>query len=446
VRPQPSALLLCLWIACSPLAAAGQPLPAAAGETKADGSPEKTKKKKKRKKRRGRRPRQRLDLQTRLWGGGGLMLGQGVRDDRAGLGEVKAELEPELRLGDLSLSTPLDLEHRETFGAELRESSGQARLRAGWRALRELRLKLGAGIAGVLRPGWPDLYQPLPEGGFLPTDRFSYWTRQAGGGLSILPARRNWIRASYEYTLADYATDPAFDAYNEPMHLTPRDHERHDLALGYRYAGRTLRLGAGADAFFRNGFFYFARDAHTGHTHAAPGGSPPNPLEQLRGIEPMVEAQLRFLDRRLRLRVRYGHEWQQDVFQGYYSFQGPRPLLEARYRPVRPLELRARSELWWRRYGENSYRQGPGHPPFTFGDRRQDRKLSASLGARLALTRVFALTLDAAFLWRETNFPPYRPGIFPASRLYDIDWSYTNFSALAGVEIATSHELWSGHE
>jgi hypothetical protein len=34
---------------------------------------------------------------------------------------------------------------------------------------------------------------------------------------------------------------------------------------------------------------------------------------------------------------------------------------------------------------------------------------------------------------RDTNFPPYQPGVFPASRGYDIEWNYWNLLATAGL-------------
>jgi hypothetical protein len=35
---------------------------------------------------------------------------------------------------------------------------------------------------------------------------------------------------------------------------------------------------------------------------------------------------------------------------------------------------------------------------------------------------------------RDTNYADYTPGVNPASRFYDIRWSYSNFEVLAGIE------------
>ncbi len=42
--------------------------------------------------------------------------------------------------------------------------------------------------------------------------------------------------------------------------------------------------------------------------------------------------------------------------------------------------------------------------------------------------------VDARWLNRDTNYPDYVPGILPATRFYDIQWSYTNVQVLVGIQ------------
>jgi hypothetical protein len=306
---------------------------------------------------------------------------------------------------------------------------------ARYRFSRALRLGGEFGVGGVRRAGWPDLYQPTADG-FAPTDRHSYWERRAGAELTVHPARAHWIRAQYAYRLRDYVADPAFDAVARPNHLTPFDHDRHALDLDYHYSRGAVRAGVGAEAFVKQSFFVFARDAHTGSTHAGPRGPPPNPLQELRGVSPRVDFQLELWKESVEMEVSYAHEFQDDAYRGYYSFSGPRPGLAVHVRPLPALELGAAAELSWRRYGEGSYRVGLGHPPLDSGDRRYDHRLELTFGARLGLTSALALTLDAGYRVRDTNFPDYEPAVFPTSQVYDIDWDYWDMRVAAGLQAA----------
>jgi hypothetical protein len=374
-----------------------------------------------------------LHLRGRARIGAGAQHGQRERPDDFAPLSAGGMLEPSLRAGALVLALPLALEQRETPGAQLRRTRGSAQLQADYRIARPLRVSAFARLAFTLRPDWPDLYQPVGSD-HRATDRYSYWTRSAGLGLTVHPARKHWLRADYDYALADYATDPAFDAIGRPNHLTPFDYDKHTLDIDYHYSTGGVRLGAGASGFLRDSFFVFARDAHTGFTHAGPGGPPANPLQRLRGLTPRVELKLDLVADRLALELRYAHELQEDTFAGYYSFAGPNPRLALLIDPLPSLQLHAAVELWLRRYGPDSYRQGIGHPPLDNGDRRYDRRVQASLGGELALGGPFALTLDARYTHRRTNFPDYEPAVFPASQAYAIDWDYDDLLIAAGLQ------------
>jgi len=364
----------------------------------------------------------------------GAFRGLQVRKDRGALLVAEAAAIPTARYGDFLLRLPLRLAHRQTVGASLPETQGSGGLELTWKQSRRLKLSVEGGLSGFWRPGWPDLYQPLADGGFAPTSRASHLDQRFGMELVGTPLRRHRLRLGYRYALSDYAADPAFEPFEEPMHLTPLDHTEHALELGWRYVGKGFRLMAGVRGFARQDSFLFARDAGTGKTHAGPGGLAPNPLQSFRGGEPSLGGKLWLLQRRLEVEASYGFELVEDRFQGYYSYTGHHPELKVEYSPMERVSLRATAEAWLRSYGENSYVEGPGHPPLTFGDRRVDRRGVVGGELRFALRPELSAKLEGRWVVSKTNFPRYIPGSFPSSRAYDIDWNYQNWLALAGLE------------
>lgn len=375
-----------------------------------------------------------FDLRLRASLSAGAFQGWQVRKAHGALLLAEAAATPTARYGDFSLRVPLRLSQRKLFGATLPETQGFGGLELTWKQSRSLKLSVEGGLAGFWRPDWPDLYQPLADGGYAPTSRESHLDQRLGVELESAPVRRHHLRVSYRFRLADYAADPNFDPFDAPMHLTPTDHTEHELELGWRYVGKGFRLMAGVSAFGRQDTFFFARDAGTGKTHAGPGGLPPNPLQSLRGAEPSLGGKLWLFQKRLEVEAHYGFELVEDRFQGYYSYTGHHPELQVEYSPVERLSLKVSVEAWLRRYGANSYAEGPGHPPLTFGDRRVDRRGVLGGAVRYALRSKLSVTLEGRWVVRKTNFPPYTPGVFPSALAYDIDWNYQNWLALAGLE------------
>lgn len=424
--PLSLALALALLFTAAPAVRADTPQ--ADGAESAAAHAKKNKKKKKRK-----RARAGFRLETRARAGGGYLHGYRERRLDAALAELGLHVEPSWSSAGLQLALPLDIAHRQTFGEPLRETRLGGAVEARYRIARELRLSAAAGARAKLRPDWPDSYQPSGSR-LLRTDRYTYGERFAQLGVTVHPGRHHWLRGSYQYSLLDYVTDPAFEAVARPNHLTPFDQDEHGGELGYRFATRHWKAGVSVAGALKQYFFVFARDAHTGFTHAGPGGPPANPLRELRQLEPALELQLEPAHSGFELDLRYAHELQDDPFQGYESYSGPNPSLELSLTALRPLTVRAGAELWWRRYGADSYRQGIGHPPLDSGDRRHDHRVEARLGAELALDRHLTLDLEARYLVRSTNFPDYVPGEFPASQRYAIDWDYRNVAITLGLE------------
>ncbi len=410
----------------------------------AEPAPKKHEKKRHKKKhRRSHRPAGALTGSWRGWQlgadagaateGGGLVGHRTLRENAVFVG-AGAEIETRAERGRWRAGASLDVGHRETQGASLRESKSYLEAELGHRWGPKLRVTGEARLGGVWRPGWPDQYQPLADGSYEPTDRYSHWDRRVGATVAGIPLRHHHARARYRYELVDYRQDPDYDPQVAPTHLVPADYGEHQLDLSWRYFGRGWKLGGALDSFVKDYYFVFSRDAGTGKTHAGAGGPPPNPLQTIRGLEPQVTGELSLLHDAVELDAGYGYELVQDAYQGYYSFTGHHPTLAVAWRLRPGTELAARGELWWRTYGPDSYAVGGDHPPLLYGDRRVDHRARARLGLRTRLAPHWTGVADLTLRVRRTNFPTYEPGVFPSSREYDIDWRYDNWVMSAGVE------------
>ena len=418
-RPLPSAANL------APARSPTTPRPADSAKHK------KSKHKKSKHKKRRPKPQQALSLSTRL--GAGYLHGRKTRHFDSAALLAGLELAAWRRLGPLKLKWPLTLEHLQPLSEPLVQSRGLTDLDATFRLMKTVKLIAGAGLTGVWRPNWPDQYQPLADGTLLRTDRHSYYKRHAGAGLRVRPFARNHIRLEYDYSIKEYKQDPNFDPVERPNHLTPPNQYEHSIEATWRvYLGKH-NIGLRLRLYRRHYTFTFARDRYTGSTHAGPGGPPPNPLQEYVGKIPELFAKLALWPR-LSLRASFRTAFREDTFQGYYSYAEPEGRLGFDWRVTSGFRARLGLALSWRKYGPGSYMEGPSHPPLDFGIRRQDYRAKVNLELRQRLSRHFHLVLDSGVLSRETNFPDYQPGVFPANASYDIRWDYTNVQSMLLIE------------
>lgn len=338
----------------------------------------------------------------------------------------------------------LDYAHRETVDARLAQRDLDVDLTAGWTPTKRTRLTLSGGFAWRGRPGWLDLYQPrldatgAPIGGWNTTDRFSRTAVSGRIGVEQTLSRRWQLDGWARLTDTVYARDPAFDAVLGPNHLTPGDNRR--TALGARVAGRTrdkvLKGSLSLSAARTDWRYRFARDAGTGTTHAGIGGAPANPLQSFDAlrVRPRISVWLKGLSTRLGLAGAWSTV--QDRHAGYYSHDLFEVEASARVRPARGLKLELAGGPVWRRYTDQGYAAGPGHPALDDGDTlRETSRLWVE--GRVAWTvwnkraTVFA---EGRLTERTSNFPDYAPGVFPATRAYAIDWDADTWRTAVGVE------------
>ncbi|MBK9516701.1 MAG: hypothetical protein IPO09_04955 [Anaeromyxobacter sp.] len=345
--------------------------------------------------------------------------GQKTRTDAGGLLVVEAGVEPTYASGPLTVKLPASLAHRQTVGASLSETRVRAAVEPGWQAGRSLKLGAEVGLLGVLRPDWPDQYQREASGLTPGTDRYSHLAWRVGANLYAQPAPHQHLRLRYRLESVTYRRDSAFDPAT-PMHLTPRDHVEHLLQASWRRLQPAWAVAVRLDAAFRRDAVYLARRAGT-------GGSSGNPEQSLNDYEPSVELELRRLGGLADLSLRYGHEIRVDTFQGYYSFTGHHPELKLEAPLAKGLDGRLSLEAWLRTYGPDSKSNTED------GARLTDQKVRVAAALEWALRDDLTVVAKADWTHRTTNYPDYVPGVYPATRSYEIGWDYDNVEALVGV-------------
>ncbi|MBI1944493.1 MAG: hypothetical protein HYS27_02285 [Deltaproteobacteria bacterium] len=381
-----------------------------------------------------------VEAEARVGVGG--LSGRGSHALPAALSVVEAEVEPSAHWGMLDVNGDLQLGHEETWATPLRETAAKGSLELELRPWRWLRVAAEGGVAGVARPGWPDLYQPVdgdPALGLLPTDRGSHLDVWLQGRALWLPAPHHFVRARYRFTRTDSFDDPAFDAVGRPNHLTPFDNDQHAAELSWRALIGPLHPSVSLGASRQDWFFVFSRDAGTGVTHVGQGGDPANPLLAENALELEPEVELEAWPEVLSLTLAWRARLVDDPWQGYLSRFESRLRFEAELHAgpkKHQLGLDARLEVVERLYGDRAYAAGDGHPPLDWGERRESRAASVSLRARWperAPLRLYAELSGASFI---TNFPDYVAGVYPASQAYDVARDWRHGRALVGVELA----------
>ncbi len=439
---QACAAAILLLLAADPASADLPPSPAAGAVGQKDEDAARTKKvKTKRKKKKPpakdvSEPLVKAGLEARGSIAAGASSGRGTRRAPHALIESEVAVVPKLDLWLFGLELPARLTHTKTFFAPFDQTDAEIDLEAGLTRWKELRIFVVVGAELVSRSGWLDSYQPTEAGALLPTDRFGSFERRIGARLTSTPFAKNHARASYLYSIVDSMRDPAFDPVLRPNHLTPQDHDAHELAASWRYSARGFKVGAAARAFRRSWFFVFARDAGTGKTHAGAGGAPPNPLQALQGVEVEPQVELALWGGAIELEVEPSLGLVDDPFEGYLSSLDFGCAVAVALHL--PFDVRARARLtsMLRLYGEGAYAEGSSHPPLDFGERRQDARVSAAIEVRRALGPGIDAFAELKAVARRTNFPDYVPEVFPSDQLYDVRRDTAQALVRTGVAFA----------
>jgi hypothetical protein len=360
---------------------------------------------------------------------GGAFDGEGVLRESGGAAVTAASAEAEVVGERWRLSVPARLAHRETFGVELSETSGALDVEPWYVVSKGLRLGLEAGLSGASRPDWPDPYQRDEATGALrPTDRYSYLAYRGGVQLYARPGARQHLRARYRHVEYDYAEDPAFSE-DDLMHLTPRDRSEEQLDFSWRYLQKTWDVALRADYARRSYDTLRARNRHSGATPEDALGNELNPLQELNVFAPSAELGLRGLGGALEVDLRYGLDFQDDPFQGYYSYTAQHPRVAAALALGERAAVKVAYEGWYKTYTAD------GSTRLDSGTRRTDSRTELSGRLEVRLGGRLSAVGETSYTVRTTNYTDLvqlTPGA--SGRTYDIDYDYTNFSVLAGLK------------
>ena len=364
----------------------------------------------------------------------GTLSGHGTLREDAVFAEVGVQAKPQREIHDhWRLTLPTEARYRHTWLAPLRELQGELGPNLSFKPVKQWEFEVEGGADGRYRPGWPDQYQVRPDGSLAPTDRFSSWAVHGGGSVRWGSFKKTRIKIAYELTRVDYLDDPAYDPNEEPTHLVPSDRWEHSVKLdGHRRWGN-VSVKPGLDIEYKHYLNAYARDAGTGLTHAGAGGAPPNPVLRVWDVKPGVRVEVVAIEDRLTITPGYVHEVSVDIYDGYYSYQGPHASLDVECELGKRWTADLDADLELRRYGSGSYAEGGAHPPLESGSRRREREFDVDLDVAYALTDHWSLFARAGWLTKASNLPDYVPGAYPAGRQYSIDWDYTNADASVGV-------------
>ena len=353
-------------------------------------------------------------------------------------GELREDLLLRCGKGAVIVRFPVEVGGR--IGTALDELRGAARLGVDLRAARRLRIALHGSVRGALRPGWPDVYQPVLDGSLEPTGelaatgRYGYFDVEAGLGAELRLDRRLSLGLAASYDRHDSADDPNYDEVFSPDHLTPGDRQRVQGSVrlsgrrgDYRHAS-SLRVG------WVDYGRVFARDAVTGATHATSGRVPANPLEENWIFGATTRHSLYSRAMRLRFVGSLGYDYIYDEFQGYRSRHELTASFGVRLRPARGLAVEVTPHIRYARYTDDGYGEGDGHPPLE-GSAPVRQRLTVGGVAELSWNPLKrALSPFVRFTWdySDTNYPDYAAWAHPQVAPYDIDFDWNRMAVLVG--------------
>ena len=412
----------------------------------------KKKRKKKKKKKTGKLPkiRQRVGrfwlftapLEAEFRAGGSW--GWKNRDVAGTLTTLAVDVTPGFRYqrGRFRIRAPLHADLRETYGFSLRRAHLRGGLDLSGRPTKLVELGAEFAIGKVWRPDWPDEYQPLLDRvgspvGLHTTDRYGFLSWSADG-------RATWahkggdLRLKGGFLRRNNEDDSGWDPLLEPTHLVPLDRDVWRVALRSRLQPTpVLDLRFTARAKYILNPEAHARDALTGKAHAALGGVPANPRQRFTRVDGEARFSAWVKALRSRIVLRFGTVHNEDLYEGYYSWNTLLGSLDLRVRPLRQLYLKGGYQIAWRRYTSDGYRAGDDHPPLDNGESRRmrlEQRARGEIGYSL-MKRALTPFVQVSWVLAEDNFPDYQPYIFPDTRAYRIDFDVHWVRVMGGIRV-----------
>lgn len=314
---------------------------------------------------------------------------------------------------------------------------------------RPVKISVDLNYDWVLRPGWPDLYQPDPltynssynldNINYPATDRYSYHkiNPELGFQYRIRPRYPIDVKAGY-IKMIGYA-DPNYDSA-KPTHLAPDLYSKIYGEVGIRRHSRKYLINFS----IKNRYSMLtheeelARDRVSGLTHYS---TTPNPLYEETHNETDVSVTFNIAAVKLKITPLYAYHINTDEFQGYYSYTEHEFGIKLRQSLLGGnLRYRIKAVRKLRTYTSDGYGVATGHFPLTDGDTLYknywviNSKIDFKIDENISVFAGFNMKI------KETNYPSYVPGVNPTgdtanpgTKNYDIDFSFINYRFDIGV-------------
>ncbi len=283
--------------------------------------------------------------------------------------------------------------------------------------------------AYTLRKDWPDQYQVAPNGQLLLTNRKTYSRMTPEFTLAYRGFDDYGLYTRVSYFANNGAVDPNYSS-TTPTHLTPNTYTGAELEGGVKYKGNSLPFGWEISHRYRSKKekVELARDAGTGATHYT---TAPNPKYQERNNKTRLELLFEIASIRLEISPFYSFERNKDIFQDYYTYNGHTAGLIVEQEIVKDkLEYKLGYYHEINNYTGSAYQYDPAGThvlPLTDGDTLYKIYDTAFLRLTYSINKALSFSGQGGWGRKQTNYPAYVPGVMPANKSYDIDFSYENY-------------------
>ena len=293
----------------------------------------------------------------------------------------------------------------------------------------------------VIKPSWPDLYQPNPrvytagsnqQISYDSTDRYSYhklgvdytWARPIKNNRSLYWNAGIFRKFGYE--------DPNYDLA-VPTRLAPDVYTGIKGRIGVKDTDDQRPVGRefSNTIEFRYYDSKLARDAVTGFTNYL---SNPNPNYMLINDKTVYMLEFRIPKSSMTIKPYGVLELNIDPYAHYYSFVGGKVgfILNQKIFAEK-VEYKVKASFEYQQFGASAYGTSATHPPLTDGTYLYKMYVDAGLEINYMFSQSFEYFIEGGLSIKRTNYPSYVPGVNPVSgRNYDIDFSFNNYSVRSG--------------
>lgn len=288
----------------------------------------------------------------------------------------------------------------------------------------------------VIKPDWPDHYQPEPavydpalDPGSIrlkSTDRFSYKKFEPGLRLKYKIADDCYSRFAVGITKKIGNTDSKYYA-EKPTHLTPEEYTAVFAEAGIRFSDSKSPV----NFHVKDRLTYLkeeealARDRVTGKTNYS---TSPNPLYKELNNRTDLDVTFNINSIKMKLTPGYSFEYNRDMYEGYYTYTGHTFGLGLKHRPFKKIRYELKAKYEYIKYTDDGYGVSASHVPLKDGSVLYKKYTTFEGTVEYLHSKELTIFADYELKEKDTNYPDYVPGYFPgSSNNYDIDFSYDSY-------------------